>query len=71
MTASSHSSEAPGRRLALRRTEAAKALGVSAEFFAEHVAHELKWIRRGRVVLVDVREVERWLAENERRWSES
>jgi hypothetical protein len=52
------------RRVALRRTEAAEALGVSADFFAEHVAPELKWIHRGRLQFVGVRELERWVDEN-------
>jgi excisionase family DNA binding protein len=52
-------------RLALELMEAAAALGVSKKFFDEHVRHELRLVRRGRKVLVPVRELERWLAENE------
>jgi hypothetical protein len=51
-------------RLALRVGEAAVALGVSADYFAEHVAPELRWVRRGAVKLVPIYEVERWLREN-------
>ena len=51
-------------RLALELTEAAAALGVSKKFFDEHVRHELRLVRRGRKVLVPVRELERWLEEN-------
>ena len=69
MTTSQPSSSSV-ERLALRRAEAAARLGVSADFFAEHIAHELKLIRRGRLMLVDGREVERWLEENAGRWSE-
>lgn len=58
---------APVRRrprvLALNRTDAADALGVSADFFDEHVAHELRCVRRGRRRLYAVSELERWLDE--------
>jgi hypothetical protein len=36
-------------------------LGVSIDFFDEHVAHELRVVRRGRRRLFPVRELERWL----------
>jgi chromosome segregation ATPase len=48
-------------RLALSKTEAAQALGVSVDFFDDHIRHELACIRRGRRRLYPVREVERWL----------
>src|SRR4051812_8731464 len=51
-------------RLALELTEAAKTLGVSKKFFDEHIRHEMRVVRRGRKVLVPVRELERWLAES-------
>jgi excisionase family DNA binding protein len=51
-------------RLALELAEAAAALGVSTKFFNEHVRHELRLVRRGRRVLVPVRELERWLEES-------
>jgi hypothetical protein len=38
-------------RLALRRDEAAAALGVSPDHFDQHVRHELRAVRRGRVVV--------------------
>jgi hypothetical protein len=44
--------------------EAPEALGVSHDFFREHIAGELRWVRRGRKKLVSVRELERWLDEN-------
>jgi hypothetical protein len=51
-------------RLALTFAESAAMLGVSDEFFAEHVAHELRFVRRGRKKLVAIRELERWLEES-------
>jgi excisionase family DNA binding protein len=51
-------------RLALSIGEAAEALSVSRDFFDQHVRHELRLIRRGRKVLVPVRELERWLEQN-------
>lgn len=51
-------------RLALTAMEAPAALGVSHDFFKEHIASELRWVRRGRKKLVSVRELERWLDEN-------
>jgi excisionase family DNA binding protein len=51
-------------RLALTKVEAARALGVSVDFLDEHVAHELRMVRRGRRRLVPVRELERWLEEH-------
>jgi excisionase family DNA binding protein len=49
-------------RLALSPDEASAALGVSRDFFDEHVLPELRVVRRGRRRLVPVRELERWLA---------
>jgi excisionase family DNA binding protein len=51
-------------RLAWSPEEAAAALGVSRDFFDEHVLPELRVVRRGRKVLVPTAELERWLAEN-------
>src|SRR5438067_6029687 len=48
-------------RLALRPEEAAAALGVSRDYFDEHVASELRWVRRGRLKLVSLVEMNRWL----------
>lgn len=47
--------------LALSVDEAAEALSVSRDFFDEHIRHELRVVRRGRKILVPVRELERWL----------
>jgi hypothetical protein len=54
-------------RLALSVTEAAQALGVSVDFFAEHVAPELRWCRRGRKKLVATSELEKWIVQNSAR----
>jgi excisionase family DNA binding protein len=51
-------------RLALSPSEAAAALGVSRDFFDQHVLPELRVVRRGRRRLVPVRELDRWLEEN-------
>lgn len=51
-------------RLALRPEEAAAAIGCSRDYFDEHVAGELRWVRRGRLKLVAVAEVERWLEQS-------
>jgi hypothetical protein len=51
-------------RLALRREEAAAAIGVSVDHFDAHVRHELRAVRRGRIVVYPVRELERWLEKN-------
>jgi hypothetical protein len=51
-------------RLALTFAESAAMLGVSDEFFAQYVAHEVRFVRRGRKKLVAVRELERWLEES-------
>jgi excisionase family DNA binding protein len=51
-------------RVTLSPQEAAEALGVSRDFFDEHVKPELRVVRRGRLVLVPVRELEKWVDEN-------
>ncbi len=48
-------------RLAYSRAEAAEALGVSTDFFAKHIAHEVRAVRRGSRRLYPVRELEIWL----------
>ncbi len=52
----------PVPRLSLRREEAAEALGVSEDFFDSRVRHELRAVRRGRIILYPVAELEAWLA---------
>ena len=49
-------------RLALNPVEAAASLGVSRDFFDEHVLPQLRVVRKGRKVLVAVAELERWLS---------
>ena len=51
-------------RLALRVEEAAAAIGVSDDFYRAHVAPHVRVVRRGRLRLVAVRELERFLDEN-------
>lgn len=51
-------------RLALTRAEAAASLGMSLTTFDEQVALHVKMIRRGRLRLVPVCELERWVIEN-------
>lgn len=47
--------------------EAPAVLGVSHDFFREHISSDLRWVRRGRKKLVSVRELERWLDESSAR----
>jgi excisionase family DNA binding protein len=51
-------------RLTLSPAEAAEVVGCSRDFFDEHVKPELRVVRRGRLVFVPVRELERWVEEN-------
>jgi len=48
-------------RLALTRTEAAESLGMSLDSFERHVQPELRLVRRGKLRLVPVSELQRWL----------
>lgn len=48
-------------RLALTKPEAAAALGCSIDTLERHVLSELRVVRRGRLVLIPVAEIERWL----------
>lgn len=51
-------------RLALTRVEAAAAIGMSLDSFERYVQSDLRLVRRGRMRLVLVSELERWLDEN-------
>ena len=51
-------------RLALSISEACEALGVSWDFWSEHIAPEVRVVRRGRRKLIAVTELERWLERN-------
>jgi len=48
-------------RLALSPDEAAASLGVSRDYLDDHIAPELRWVRRGRRKFVALTELERWL----------
>jgi excisionase family DNA binding protein len=50
--------------LALTRAEAAAAIGVSLDSFERFVQSEIRLVRRGRLRLVPVSELERWLDRN-------
>jgi len=47
-----------------RPEEAASALGVSEDYFTQHIAPSLRRYRDGRLVLYPVFELERWAAES-------
>jgi excisionase family DNA binding protein len=57
----------PVPAVTLTPPEAAAALGVGQDFFTEHVRPELRLIRRGRKVLIPVRELEQWAELNAER----
>ena len=55
--------------LSIRPREAAEMLGVSRDFFDEHVKPELRIIRRGsKTIFIPVAELERWVDESAARW---
>ena len=58
---------APIPRLALSRDEAAAALGMSLNSFERHVQPTIRLVRLGRMRLVPVGELERWLGEKAER----
>lgn len=58
---------APIPRLALTRDEAAAAIGMSLDSFERHVQPTLRLVRLGRMRLVPVAEMQRWLDENAKR----
>ena len=51
-------------RIALTKAEAAAALGMGIDSFERYVQGEVRVIRRGRLVLVPLAELERWASEN-------
>jgi hypothetical protein len=59
MSARSPRPEPP--RLALSPDEASAAIGVSRDFFDEHIAPELRVVRRGRRKLYPVEVIRSWL----------
>ena len=50
--------------IALKREDAAEAIGMSLDSFERYVQSDLRLIRRGRLVLVPIEELQRWAAEN-------
>lgn len=54
----------PVPRLGLTIEEAAEAVGVSESSFKRHVQPELRIVRRGRLRIVPIPEIERWLEGN-------
>ena len=48
-------------RKALRVDEAAAVIGVSRDWFLDHVLPEIGAIRRGRMTLVPLSEIDHWL----------
>lgn len=56
-------------RLGLSLDEAAAAIGVSRDTFDRHIRHELRVVRRGRCLIVPIRELERWLEREAARWA--
>jgi hypothetical protein len=56
--------ERPAPRLALSRAEAAASLGMSVDSFERYVQPDLRLVRRGRLRLIPVAELERWLNSN-------
>jgi excisionase family DNA binding protein len=63
--------EPPTPRLAVSQQEAAEALGVSPDFFQQHLRHEIRCVRRGRRRLYPITELQRWLDEHATRALES
>jgi hypothetical protein len=54
-------------RLALTPTEAAAALGMGLTSFKKYVQPQLRIVRRGKLRVIPVSEVERWAEENAER----
>lgn len=55
---------APVPRIALTRAEAAASIGLSLTAFEQHVQPNLRLVRLGRVRLVPVEELQRWVRES-------
>jgi len=55
---------APIPRLALTRAEAAASMGMSLDSFERHVQPTLRLVRLGRMRLVPITELQRWLDQN-------
>ncbi|MCP9484909.1 MAG: hypothetical protein MSC30_03535 [Gaiellaceae bacterium MAG52_C11] len=58
-------------RVTVMPTEAASMLGVSRDFFDEHIKPELRIIRKGsKTILIPVLELEGWVDRSASRWSD-
>lgn len=57
----------PIPRIMLRVAEAAAAMGVSEDWYAANIAPDLHIVRRGKLKLVAVSELQRWAEENSER----
>jgi hypothetical protein len=57
----------PVERIALTKPEAAASLGMSVDSLERYVIPDVKVIRKGKLVLVDVDELRRWSRENSAR----
>jgi excisionase family DNA binding protein len=55
---------APARRLAVTKQEAAAVLGMSVDSFERYVMPHVRAVRKGKLRLFPVEELERWLREN-------
>jgi hypothetical protein len=51
-------------RLALTREEAARSLGMSVDSFERHVQPEIRLVRRGKLRVVPIADLNRWLDVN-------
>jgi hypothetical protein len=59
------------QRLAVKPDEAAEMLGISRDYFDEHIKPELRIVRRGsKTILIAVAEIERWLDKSATRFSQ-
>jgi hypothetical protein len=58
---------APVPRTALSRAEAAASIGVSLDFFEDHIQPHVPMLRLGRKRLVPVAALERWINDNAER----
>lgn len=55
---------APIPRLALTREDAAASIGMSLDSFERHVQPSIRLVRLGRMRLVPIQELERWLEQH-------
>jgi hypothetical protein len=55
---------APVPRTALTRAEAAESMGMSVDSFERYVQPHVRMVRRGKLRVIPVPELERWLRDN-------